>query len=290
MDRLPFAPRVHRAMVHNGDCWPTGTEAREPCPPAQIAPDRPTPSLSGRLLGYAAGERLAVPPDCLSSDPKTNPKLRAIGAHASQTGGSLAHYLFAFARSDEAFFPESFAKIGGHWRRLSIAPAAEMIDTTLHIGPYERRAVALGAPLSVSMNLARPERTERGNIARIGILEDRSGSYSLAIDADRRRATLVRTFEARPPELLIEWFLPHDLWSSGDMEPIALAIAPRGEDGGVAELTMYCRDEIVGVAVDVHPRSRGAGISLFNAATSGGVLTVRGAQDLSASPNARPSR
>jgi hypothetical protein len=218
-----------------------------------------------------------------------NPKLRAIRAHTSQTGGSLTNYLFAFARSDEAFFPESFTKSGGRWRRVSSSRPAEMVDTMLHIGSSERRIVALAPPLSISMNLARPARTERVSVARIRLLEDRSGSYSLEIDADRRLATLVRTFEARPPDLMSEWLLPHDLWVSDDVEPFALAIEPRPEDGGVAELTVYCRDEIVGVAVDVRPRSRGAAISLSNAAVAGGLLAVRGARDLSASPNARPS-
>jgi LmbE family N-acetylglucosaminyl deacetylase len=289
LDRLAFAPRVHRAMVHNGDCWPTGPEPGEPCPPARIAPYEPNPGLSGRLAGYAPGERLAVPADCLVPDPMRNPKLRAIGAHTSQTGGSPTSYLFAFARADEAFFPESFTKTGRRWRRISNPPPAEMVDTTLRMGPDERRIVALGPPLSVSINLARPTPTERGSVARLGLLEDRSGSYSLALDADRRRATLVRTVEAGPPNLTREWLLPHDLWASGNVERFSLAIERRPEDGGVAELTLYCRDEIVGVAVDVRPRSRGAEISVLNAKTADGVLEVHGAPNLSASPNARPS-
>ncbi len=289
LDRLPFAPRIHRAMVHNGDCWPTGTEAGEPCPAAQIAPDRPTPSLSGRLTGYAPVERLAVPADCLSPEMTANPKLRAIAAHASQTGGSPASYLFAFARSDEAFFPESLVRVGGRWRRVSGSSLPEVVATTLRIGPSERRLVALVPPLSFSMNLARPSLTERGRVARIGLLEDSSGSYALSIDADRRSARLVRTFEARPPEILREWLLPHDLFASGDGEHIALAMEPRPEDGGIAELTLECRDAIVGVAVDVRPRFQGATMSVSNAPTVDGVLTMHGAPNLNASPSARPS-
>ena len=45
MDRVSSAPRVHRGIVHNGDCWPTGTVPREPCPVALIAPDEPLPAL-----------------------------------------------------------------------------------------------------------------------------------------------------------------------------------------------------------------------------------------------------
>jgi hypothetical protein len=72
------------------------------------------------------------------------------------------------------------------------------------------------------------------------------------------------------------------------VERIALAIEPRPEDGGVAELTLYCRDEIVGVAVDVRPRWRGAELSVFNVKTADGMLTMHGAPDVSAFPNARP--
>lgn len=110
IDRLPDRPRVHRALVHNGDCWPNGTESHEPCAPTLVAPSRPTPPLTGLLTGYVARERIPVPPSCLLPDRAQNKKIRAIAAHASQTRASYDSYLFGFARSDEMFFPETRAK------------------------------------------------------------------------------------------------------------------------------------------------------------------------------------
>lgn len=108
--RLPEKPRVHRALVHNGDCWPNGPEPHEPCAPTVIGPTRPTPPVSGMLAGYVARERLPVPASCLVEDRDQNKKLRAIAAHASQTRATFDSYLFGFARSDEMFFPETLAE------------------------------------------------------------------------------------------------------------------------------------------------------------------------------------
>lgn len=106
LDSLELAPTVHRALIHNGDCWPTGTAPHEPCPLAPIAPTASLPPLTGRLAGYVAPERIPVPASCLVKDPAVNPKLLAIAAHASQTRGTLESYLFAFAKREELFFPE----------------------------------------------------------------------------------------------------------------------------------------------------------------------------------------
>jgi|GEM_PF-1068286 len=292
LDRLAEAPRVHRALVHNGDCWPTGTGPHEPCPAARIAPDEPTPALSGRLTGYTPGERIAVPSSCLVRDPNTNPKLEAIGSHVSQTRGTLESYLFAFARSDEAFFPERFARIDGGWRRVTVTTTGRPL--TSHVLHLERddedQVLPLAAPLVLSASLARPPRTPEGCFARLELLEDRSGDYTLTIDADRKEATLVRTFDARAPELIDVWVLPHDFWDSTAPERIEIAIEPRPEDGSVAELTMRVRGELVGVAVDVRPRLRGDHIGFENVFAAAGELHVRGMPNVSASPSARPAR
>ena len=292
LDRLADAPRVHRAMVHNGDCWPTGTAPREPCPAPVIMPDQPTPVLSGRLSGYLPTERLAVPSSCLVRDPATNPKLRAIAAHASQTRGTLESYLFGFARSDEAFFPEQFTRSEGSWRRATTAAPGRGFRThTLLLQQQdEDRILPLAAPLQLSASLSRPSRTEQGEVARIDLLEDRSGSYTLTIDADRREALLVRTFETRERELLHLWPLPHDLWAGAAPEHIEIAIEPRPEDGSIAEVTLRVRDELVGVAVDLRPKLRGDRIGFSNVIAAGGELSVRGAPNVSASPSARPAR
>lgn len=115
IEGLPFVVRVHRAIVHNGDCWPNGVEPKEPCADTRIDPRLPTMALTGRLAGYLPRERLAVPESCLVADPTQNKKLRAIAAHASQTRGRPDSYLFGFARNDETFFPERF-ELSGDFR------------------------------------------------------------------------------------------------------------------------------------------------------------------------------
>jgi LmbE family N-acetylglucosaminyl deacetylase len=124
LDHVTRAPRVHRAIVHNGDCWPLGPEPQEPCPPTNIAPTLPTPPLAGRHTGYVPRERIPVPSSFLSPDRKHNPKIAAIAEHRSQTRGTFDSYLFAFARSDEAFFPETYERRGGSWHRTGTTAAA----------------------------------------------------------------------------------------------------------------------------------------------------------------------
>jgi LmbE family N-acetylglucosaminyl deacetylase len=220
LDRVPGTlPRVHRAIVHNGDCWPTGTQPGEPCPPASIAPELPMPPLSGRLAGYEPRERLAVPDSCLSREPAHNPKLRAIAAHRSQTRGTLDSYLFGFARRDEPFFPEAF----------------------------ERQPGTALPPPSFSRRLARA-------FVRVGILESAIGGYDLEVDPARGEARLLRR-SGGEDRTLASWPLPEDLWTAAAEEPFEVRFDPRPEDGPVLEVNLYCREELTGVAVDPRPLS-----------------------------------
>lgn len=221
MERVADAPRVHRAIVHAGDCWPTGAEPREPCPPATIAPDRPTPPLANALAGYAARERIAVPASCRSADPAANPKLRAIAAHRSQTRGTLASYLFAFARSDEAFFPEAFERRAGSWRRKDGSP-----------------------PIAT-----RTARIARG-VARLALLEDAAAGYGVAIDGARLEARALRV-SGGAETVLATWPLPHDLWAEDAEEPFEATVDPVPGDGPVVEISLRCRGALVGVAASV---------------------------------------
>lgn len=219
LDRLARAPRVHRAIVHNGDCWPSGSKTREPCPPTFIVPNRPTPPLSGRLTGYAPRERLPVPPALLLPDPATNPKLLAIAAHRSQTRGTLESYLFDYARSDEVFFPEAFAREGSSWVR--------------------RGAVALAA------SRARLPRAD----ARLVAAGEGAYGYAAEIDAARLEARLVRRGPAEDVLLHVAP-LPHDLWSTGAEEDFELRVDDVPEDH-VNEVSLRCRGSLAAVAVDL---------------------------------------
>jgi LmbE family N-acetylglucosaminyl deacetylase len=260
LDRVAFAPRVHRAIVHDGDCWPTGPEPSEPCPPAALRPGEPTPPLTGRLAGYTPRERLAVPAALLDPNPSTNPKMRAIAAHSSQTRGTYASYLFAFSRSDETFFPETFERIGARWLRTGTVPREAMITTEVKV----RRArveIAMSLPLAIDVRLAR-------GATRLDFFEDASGGYALEIDAARGEARWLRRVAGRAtPAVLAAWPLPDDLWAESAEEPFALRVDPRPDDGGVAELALSLRGELWGEAVDVRPRIAGGGLRVTSEAT-----------------------
>lgn len=227
VDRLSEAPRVHRALVHSGDCWPTGVAPRPPCPPGGVAVSQPTPPLSGRLSGYQARERLPVPSSCRLADPDANPKVRAIAAHASQTRGDRASYLFSFARADEVFFPETYRRERGRWKAAAISNTST---------PSVLSRFTAAAPETVS--------------SRIGAA---AGRYRLDIDGDQRQATLTRTIAgsgAGGAYVVQEWPLPHDLWSAQASEDFEIEIDSKPEEGAITEVTVRLRDEIVGVAVD----------------------------------------
>ena len=255
LDRVQDAPRVHRAIVHDGDCWPTGPEPGEPCPPALLETEEPMPLLTGRLQGYSPRERIPVPADLTIENPDLNPKVRAIAAHVTQTRGTYGSYLFAFARSDEPFFPERFEKIGGHWLRSGTATLDSMIATTLNLRRAERHETAMSAPLALALRLGKGR-------TRIDFLEDAAGDYSLEIDDARREARWLRHDRgAAEPVLLATWPLPDDLFATGE-EKCGLRFDLRPADGGVGELSFSLRDELWGVGLDVHPRTRGRALSV----------------------------
>lgn len=263
LDRFAVAPRIHRAIVHDGDCWPTGPEPTEPCPPAVLLPDRPLPALTGRLAGYEPRERVAVPADFLRPNPTENPKILAIAAHTSQTRGTYGSYLFAFARSDEIFFPETLDKRGGHWLRTGTLPLDAMHEADVDLRRGETRTTPMSVPLAIALRLGKGS-------ARVDFLEDASGGYALEIDDAHRTARWIRNdADAKAPVVLADWPLPDDLWSEHGEESIELRLDARPEDGSVAELSFSLRGELWGVAVDVRPRASGHLLSVAGEPTKG---------------------
>jgi LmbE family N-acetylglucosaminyl deacetylase len=127
LDRLAGAkPRVHRAVVHAGPCWPNGRGLTEPCPAVdtQVSLPTPIPALPDPYAAYAPSEHALVP------DPAR--KLAAIGEYRSQLGDDPDHdWLRTFARTDEPFWPDPlFARSPGV--AVSLSRAAVDAD----VGPY----------------------------------------------------------------------------------------------------------------------------------------------------------
>jgi LmbE family N-acetylglucosaminyl deacetylase len=126
-------PRLHRAVVHAGACWPNGRGVTEPCP-AVVEHDlaSPIPPLPDPYADYAPRERVAV------VDPAG--KLAAIGAYRSQLGADPDHdWLTTFARADEPFWPEELTCVAGRCAstrapslRMSLSPQTRDSD----LAPY----------------------------------------------------------------------------------------------------------------------------------------------------------
>ncbi len=129
-------PRLHRAIVHAGACWPNGRGLSEPCPPI-VSHDlgAPLPALPDPYGAYIPSERMPV------GDPGR--KLAAIAKYSSQLGADPDHdWLTAFARSDEPFWPEDLTCSGAPARhcvasaeaakRVLLSPAVEAVD----VAPY----------------------------------------------------------------------------------------------------------------------------------------------------------
>lgn len=246
LNQLPRAPRVFRGLVHNGDCWPTGDAAHGPCPPGRWAPHEPMPPLTGTLSGYWPTERRPVPEACTAPEAAHNPKLRAIAAHRSQTGGSPQSYLFAFARRDEPFFVETFERTSnGRFERVASQPGSaseQPLPETLHF----------------VVNLSAATSTARQAVAAGPGLrfETRFGSYRLVFDSHSVECTLWR--DGSPgPEQLQRWLLPHDSWRTGP-EPFELRVQRVAEATVLNEVSLYQRGELVGVAVDLSAGRGGA--------------------------------
>lgn len=243
MDRLSFAPSVLTGIVHNGDCWPTGGEARAQCPPARIEPAEPLPPLSGALAGYGPELRIEVPNSCLSPAFDQNPKLRAIFAHHSQTHDDPGSYLFAFARRDELFFPQSFSRAAdGHYE-----PTAAPAGPGREPGAGVRKA-ARGVPEV----LMRTRVARAGQAANTSPANTASGQFTLRIDVRSREASLFENTSPRAPALLRRWPLPADSFTHGDE---TFTLEREYAAGNAVELALYDSGVLVGVHVVVRSTS-----------------------------------
>ncbi len=100
-----ITPRVLRAIVHQGPCWPNGTGS-SPCPDATLTQGTPTPLLAPPLDAY-------VPTFRITSVDGGAAKRGAISHYTTQLDVDPSHaeqsWLSSFARTDEVFWPEQVA-------------------------------------------------------------------------------------------------------------------------------------------------------------------------------------
>lgn len=105
LERAEIAPpRLHRAMVHAGPCWPNGAGTAGPCPPVRESLGTPFPPLPGPLSTWSLDERVPV------ADGGRR-KRAAIALYTSQleTPDAADDWLSAFGRADEPFEAERLA-------------------------------------------------------------------------------------------------------------------------------------------------------------------------------------
>lgn len=234
LDRLPFAPRLLRGLIHNGDCWPADPEAGGRCSPARLETETPVPPLTGTLAGYLPDERIPVPEACLEPSFDRNPKLRAIAAHHSQTRDDPGCYLFAFARADEAFFSEELARgSDGRYHPVSDDAAG---------GGRTSPRVLLRAQVPRP-----PESQSARGATNPEQFRTRDGGYVVAVDAVGGEASVWQASGSSPERVLHRWPLPHDSFAGGS-ERFKLELEDVAAGGG-EELELYESGTLVGETI-----------------------------------------
>lgn len=256
LERANIAPpRVHRGLVHIGGCFPRAP-GNAPCPDAQFAPREKLPPLPPLYEAYRASERVAVPEALLDEDRAKNPKYQAVAAYPSQTGPVVPYlsYLFAFARADEMFFPETLVPgDDGVLRRARAQGVAKgVVDAR---GPWlERagrfeRAVQQRAPMECRLS----EITAGDELE---LLAGESGRYAIRSDGT---GIVLRRVDARGESWEIRrWHLPRLPFDG--IHHVTIGVDDRPDDGGVAEISVRYDGELLGVAVDPKPVLRGVGL------------------------------
>ncbi|UJR82710.1 PIG-L family deacetylase [Sandaracinus amylolyticus] len=212
-------PRVHRAIVHAGGCWPNGSEPHEPCGPAGQSRGAPYPPLPGALARYVPNERIAV------SDGGALGR-RAIAEYRSQLHVDVEHdWLGDFARGDAIYWVESLVRDPMHPERLVRAPAE---------GASPQR-------VSFEAQVAADER------ATVRVEHDAGTRYAIEIVGDRE--VEVRGAGDR---VLRRVHIPDDA-ARHAQHRWDLRIDPRPEEGGVVELEVRRDGALLAVLIDPQP-------------------------------------
>jgi LmbE family N-acetylglucosaminyl deacetylase len=251
---LASPPRIHRALVHVGGCWPNGSSPAEPCPEASTTLGTPYPPLPEPLARYLPNERLAVEDGGLRAR-------RAIAAHRSQLHTDVEHdWLGTFARSEAIYWREDLRAdplVPGRWTRTPAEglPAGEVLpcgepktepDPEHPEGNRVVIPIAQRAPLRIAFDARVPEHAE----ALVHVLAreaDPSAGYQLAVIDGT--AVEVR----RPRDRVLRRFRVPDDGARSQTHRWEMRIDPRPDDGGAVEIEVRRDGELLGISVDARP-------------------------------------
>ncbi len=215
------SPRILRAIVHQGPCWPNGA-GREPCPDVALTRGTPFPSLAAPLDGYRPTLRIESPDLGLA-------KRAAIARYVSQLGAPIADqsWLSSFARSDEIFFSETLTADPTRPGRLVRAGRARGEVGSITSSRPGALSVHHVAPLTLSFDA----QLDPGGVARVAWLGSEGGA-ALSIELDDGAVAL-----HRGDTLLRLLPTPHgeDPTLSHRYEVL---VDPRPEEGPIAEVTV----------------------------------------------------
>jgi LmbE family N-acetylglucosaminyl deacetylase len=252
IDRQPWAPRLHRALVHIGGCWPNQSLVETPCRDIVLRPDQPVPDLPGELSAYRAPEQLPVPEDMRDPVMSRNLKARALLKYQSQLRGwGLESYLASFIRSTEAFFPEELVlDERARWVRNHASRSGRTVPRGEWQKQGKEHVMEIEQQVPISLRVMVPAVWDQ---VRVEFLKSGRRGYSLRFSASGPGISLWRDRGAGAQHVHT-WPLPHDAHGPAVFD---LWVEARPEDGDVAEFTLLRNDDVVGVGLDVHPISWG---------------------------------
>lgn len=215
-------PRLHRAIVHAGGCWPNGSTPREPCPDAGDSFGTPYPPLPEALARYTPSERLPV----LDGGALAR---RAISEYRSQLHTDVDHdWLGDFARGESIYWTETLMRHGG---RVVRRPAH-----TNRSPPRARFAASVPRGGVGSVHLfASDDDPGRGWIVE---LSDH--------DVEVRRAS---------GRVLRRIYVAESMHASRVFE---LRFDPRPDEGGVVEIELRLDEVLMAILVDPEPLELGS--------------------------------
>lgn len=269
-------PRIHRAVVHIGGCWPT-KPGHPPCGEMRrFVPAADVPPLPPPLDVYVPSERLDVPEAMKSADRLANTKFLAITDYPSQTGPLEPDlsYLFAFVRAREPFYVETLvADGGGRVRRVrstaegAVGEAGPWREEGSAASRASRRDLAQRAPLRCRVGSAGAESRLELLHGAEGHYTLRSGAKEVVLERAGGGATAGATGGAAPSEasILRRWPVPAAARPAG-RRSFEVAVDVRPEEGGVAEITVRRDGELLGVVIDPRPLLTGSTVAVAGAA------------------------